>query len=283
MNLTETRRMGKELYEKLHLPTYPVAITYIKSEDEIPADAMRPSAMGQKMCICQTFTSARAWGAQVAITADDNFCVPSSAGHKWVDVTDEEFIQSQVTQGWHKNRGAEANRIGLYNSLFAGPAGEAALAKTKGRIGLVCSPVHTAVLEPDTVLVFGNGIHITHIIQALCYDYIFPVFSAFEGFGESCLKGGLLPYITGRPQVVIPGMGDRAFAAITPDEIGVGMPAALLPGVLENLFKTGGAMNIGMPFKTMMPTGLTENITPGFAWLKQVVENKKNKPAGKQQ
>jgi len=277
MNLTELRKMGRELYEKLHLPTYPVAVTYIKSEDEIPADAMRPSAMGQKMCICQTFTCARAWGATTAITADDNFCVPSSAGHKWVDVTDEEFIQSQVTQGWHKSREAEANRIGLYSSLFSD---EATAAKVKGRIGLVCSPVHAAGLNPDTILVFGNGIHITHIIQALCYDYTFPVFSSFEGFGESCLKGGLLPYLTGRPQVVLPGMGDRAFAGITPDEMGVGMPAALLPTVMENLFKTGGAMNIGLPFKTMMPTNLTESITPGFAWLKKVVDQKKQKRSG---
>jgi uncharacterized protein (DUF169 family) len=281
MNLNDLRRMGKELYEKLHLPTYPVAITYIKSEDEIPVKTMRPSAMGQKMSICQTFTYARAWGSHVAITADDNFCVPSSAGHKWVDVTDEELIQSQVTQGWHKNREAENNRIALYNSLFSGPDGEAALTKAKSRIGLVCSPVHEAILQPDTILVFGNGVHITHIIHALCYDYIFPIFSFFEGFGESCLKGGLLPFLTGRPQVVIPGMGDRAFAGITPDEIAVGMPAAMLPEMMENLFKTGGPMNIGMPFKTMMPTGLTEAITPGFAWLKQVVDNKKSKPSGK--
>ncbi|MDY6830363.1 MAG: DUF169 domain-containing protein [Thermodesulfobacteriota bacterium] len=80
MNLTDFQQLGKELYEKLHLPTYPVAITYIKSEDEIPVKAMRPSAMGQKMCICQTFTYARSWGAHVAITAEENFCVPGSAG-----------------------------------------------------------------------------------------------------------------------------------------------------------------------------------------------------------
>jgi len=275
MNLTDLRQLGKELYEKLHLPTYPVAITYIKGEDEIPAKAMRPSAMGQKMSICQTFTYARNWGAQVAITAEDNFCVPSSAGHKWIDVTDEEFIQSQVTQGWHKSKTAETNRINLYNSLFTGPNGGTALAKAKSRMGLVCAPLHDAVLEPDTILVFGNGLHITHIVHALCYDYSFPVFSFFEGFGESCLKGGLLPFITGQPQIVIPGMGDRAFAGITPDEIGVGMPASLLPVVMENLFKTGGDMNVGIPFKTMMPTNLTESITPGFAWLKKVADAKK--------
>lgn len=274
MNLTDFQQLGKELYEKLHLPTYPVAITYIKSEDEIPAKAMRPSAMGQKMCICQTFTYARSWGAHVAITAEENFCVPGSAGHKWVDVTDEEFIESQVTQGWHKSREAEINRINGYNMLFAGPEGQTRLAKAKARIGLVASPLHQALLEPDTVLVFGNGVHITHIIQALCYDYKAPIMSVFEGFGESCMMGGLIPFLTGQPQIVIPGMGDRAFAGITPDEIGIGIPAAKFPVALEDLFKTGGPMNIGMPFKTMIPTNLTEEITPGFAWLKKVVDEK---------
>jgi len=278
MNLTDFQQLGKELYEKLHLPTYPVSITYIKSEDEIPAKAMRPSAMGQKMSICQTFTYARSWGAHVAITAEDNFCVPGSAGHKWVDVTDEEFIESQVTQGWHKSREAEINRINSYNLLFSGPDGQARLAKAKARIGLVASPLHHALLEPDTVLVFGNGVHITHIIQALCYDYKAPIMSVFEGFGESCMMGGMLPFLTGQPQIVIPGMGDRAFAGITPDEIGIGIPASKLPTVLEDLFKTGGPMNIGMPFKTMIPTNLTEAITPGFAFLKKIVDEK-NRPA----
>ncbi len=277
MKLTDYRRMGRELYEKLHLPSYPVAITYIKHEDEIPAEATRPSAMGQKMSICQAFTYSRSWGAHVAVTAEDNFCVPGSAGHKWVDVTAEEFIESQVHQGWHKNRAAETNRINSYNMIFSGPDGETRLAKARERIGMVSSPLPQALLEPDTVLVYGNGVHITHIIQALCYDYKMPIMSAFEGFGESCMMGGLLPFLTGQPQIVIPGMGDRAFAGITPDEIGIGIPAARLSTAVDDLFKTGGSMNIGMPFKVMMPTNLTEAITPGFAWLQQVVEDKKKK------
>ncbi|MDI6741763.1 MAG: hypothetical protein QMD11_03400 [Smithella sp.] len=43
-------------------------------------------------------------------------------------------------------------------------------------------------------------------------------------------------------------------------------------------FKTGGVMNIGMPFKPMLPTNLTESITPGFAWLKPAIDNKKSQP-----
>ncbi|SHL01914.1 Uncharacterized conserved protein, DUF169 family [Desulfatibacillum alkenivorans DSM 16219] len=275
MALETLKKLGEELYAKLHLPTYPVAVTYIKSEDEIPEQALRPSAMGQKMALCQAFTNARSWGAHTAMTEKDNLCVPSSAMHKWINVTDEEFVESQVRQGWHIDRQAEMNRLAVFNHLFNGEEGRKRLETMKSRIGFVCSPLQNALLEPDTILVFGNGVHTTHLIQALCYDYTSPVFSAFEGFGESCAKGGLLPFVTGRPQLVLPGMGDRAFAGIAPDELAMGIPASMFPKMMEHMFKSGGFMNIGMPFKTMMPSGMSESITPGFAYLRERAEKNK--------
>lgn len=130
----------------------------------------------------------------------------------------------------------------------------------------------TELIEKARGLVFGDGAHVTHIIHMLCYDYPGPVTSAFEGFGESCVKGGLLPFLTGRPQVIIPGMGDRAFAGISAHEIGIGVPAHMLPDTLPYLFKTGGKMNMGLPVKSFLPTGLTEGITPGFQYLKDTLD-----------
>jgi len=274
MNLEEFRKLGESLYHKLHLPTWPVGITYIKTLEEIPETAMRPSAMGQKWSLCQAVTYARRHGWHVAMTADDNFCVPASAFHKWVDVSDEDLIESQVRQGWHKDRNAEQNRFNFFKNLFAGPGGEQTLKKMREYMGFVCFPLHQAILQPDTILVFGDGTHVNHMVQALCYDYTLPVMSAFEGFGETCFKGGLVPFITGRPQVVIPEMGDRAFAGISPEEIAVGLPAAQLSMVVENLFKSGGGMNIGQPVKTLLAMGLDESITPGFAFLKSKINAK---------
>ena len=147
--------------------------------------------------------------------------------------------------------------------------------KAQAHCGFICSPLHQTRVEPDTVLVFGDGTHITHLIHAICFRYKRPVSTSFEGFGESCVKGGLLSFITGMPQVVIPGMGDRAFAGISENEIAMGLPAALLPRVMADLFKTGGAMNIGQPVKTLLPNGLTESITPGFQYLRTIVDGKK--------
>lgn len=275
MNLESFREAGDDLFRKLQLPTYPISVTYIKTEGEIPEKALRPSAQGQKWSLCQAFTYARRWGWHVAMTADDNFCVPSSVTHHWVDVSAEDFIESQVQQGWHKDREAEQNRYNFNRSLYQGPEGEERLKKAKERIGFVCSPLSKALLEPDTILVFGDGTHVTHLVQALCYDYKTPVISTFEGFGETCAKGGMVPFLTGRPQVVIPGMGDRAFTGVQDHELGVGIPATLLPAVMENLFKSGGRLNMGQPVKPLLAMGLTESITPGFAFLKKKVDEKK--------
>ena len=40
MDLEGFREIGNDLYHRLHLPTYPVAIKFIKSEDEIPKEAI---------------------------------------------------------------------------------------------------------------------------------------------------------------------------------------------------------------------------------------------------
>jgi uncharacterized protein (DUF169 family) len=275
MNLEALRKAGDDLFRKLRLPTHPVAVTYIRKEEEIPEAAIRPSAQGQKWALCQAFTYARRWGWHVAMTADDNFCVPASAMHHWVDVSAEDFIESQVQQGWHRDRESEQNRYNFGQGLFQGPKGEERLKKVEACVGFVCSPLAKALLEPDTVLVFGDGAHVTHLIHALTYDYNMPVLSSFEGFGETCIKGGMVPFVTGRPQVVIPGMGDRAFTGVQDHELAVGIPAELLPVVMENLFKSGGRMNMGQPVKPLLATGLTESITPGFAFLQKKVDEKK--------
>jgi hypothetical protein len=75
--------------------------------------------------------------------------------------------------------------------------------------------------------------------------------------------------------VVIPGMGDRSFAAIGENELAVGMPAETIFTILENLFKTGGIMNMGYPAKTMLPMDITEHITPGFQFLREKMTEKK--------
>ncbi len=270
-NLDEYKKAGENIRSKLQLATYPVAITYIKDEGEIPKGAFRPSKSGKKLALCQAITLSRKWGMQVAMTADDNFCTPSTASHRWVDISKEDLIESQVRQGWHKDREAEERRIGSAWALLQS-IGEN---RMREYCGFVSSPLKDAKMIPHTVLIFCDGVQLTHMIQAICYDYKQPVQSFFEGFGESCFKGGLLPFLLDSPQIVIPGMGDRSFAGIGDHELAIGMPGHTLFELLENLFKTGGIMNIGYPAKSLLPMDITENITPGFQFIREKINEKK--------
>ncbi len=276
MNLETYQAAGKELIFRLRLPTDPICIKYIKSENEIPETAVRPTKCDQKWSLCQAFTYTRRWGWHCAMTKDDNFCTPATAFHHWANITQDEVIESQVRQGWHKDREAEQQRLNLRLQTFTGIEGESLISKAMMYSGSVCSPLNNTIVEPDTILVFGDGSHITHLVHAISYDYQTPITSSFDGFGETCYKGGLLPFLTGRPQLVLPGMGDRGIAAVQDNELAIGFPTTLLKKVLEHLFKTGGKRNPGQPMRPTIPNNLTESLTPGFKYLREVMDKKVN-------
>ncbi len=269
--LEEFRKAGGDIYHKLHLASYPVAITYIKNELEIPEGIYRPIKAHKKLSLCQALTLSRKWGMPVAMTGDDNFCTPATAFHGWSDVSMEDLIESQVRQGWHMDRAAETRRVQGAWALLRSKGEE----RLKQYCGFVTSPLKDAQMIPDSILIYGDGVQVTHMIHGLCYAYRQVVHSFFEGFGESCVKGALLPFLLGSPQVVIPGMGDRSFAGIGENELAVGMPADSIFEMLENLFKAGGVMNMGYPAKAMLPMDITENITPGFQFLRDKMSEKK--------
>lgn len=269
-NIDDYKKAGQEIYDKLHLATYPVAIKYYKQKSEVPQNVIRPSDTGKQMSICQTFTMARKFNQSYTLSAEDNFCTPSSVGHGWVPISMEEFVESQVKQGWHKDEKAEERRAEAlykknYQNLIA-----------LGYRGIISSPLPETRIIPDTILIYGNGSQITHIIHALNFEHKkkYAVRSVFEGFGESCGKGGLMPFITRRVQIVIPGMGDRAFGGVQDHEIAIGMPGSFIFYVLQNLFKTGGKQGLGFPVRQMIPMGLTENLTPGFKYMREVINKK---------
>jgi uncharacterized protein (DUF169 family) len=269
-NLEDYRKAGQELFDKIHLSTYPVAIKYLKDLKEIPEGAIRPIDKGHKMSICQAFTQARRFSRTYAITAIDNFCTPSSVGHGWVDISEEEFIESQIRQGWSKDPQAERRRAAQqYAKNFKNII-------SLGYRGLVCSPLPETLVIPDTILTYCDGPQLTYIIHALTFEHKskYSITSSFEGFGESCGKGGLMPFITRKPQIVIPGAGDRSFAGIQDHELAIGMPAKYIFYVLENLFKVGRGQGLKLPLRQILPLNLDENLTPGFKYMRELIDKK---------
>ncbi|MHA1130180.1 MAG: DUF169 domain-containing protein, partial [Candidatus Helarchaeota archaeon] len=236
VELAEFREKGKELYNKLRLLTFPVALKFFKDLSEVPEQAQQPSkSMGQQITLCQSFTMARRWGAHLAMTVEDNLCYTSSLVHQWeeISVPVKDIITSQVKSGYHKDLNAEL----AVQAAFAEFASKKAFEKIKDHKGFVVSPLTRTVIIPDVILLYGDPAQITHTVHALSYEGKYLVQSAFIGYGESCLKGVLLPYISKKPQVVLPGTGDRTLGLTKEEEMAIGFPGKLLFYIVDNLFK----------------------------------------------
>jgi len=46
---------------------------------------------------------------------------------------------------------------------------------------------------------------------------------------------------------------------------------------VEHLFITGGRLNMGQPIKTLLPMSITENVTPGFKFMREKIDESKKK------
>jgi hypothetical protein len=71
--------------------------------------------------------------------------------------------------------------------------------------------------------------------------------------------------------------GGRAFSGTSEHEIAIGIPATALSKLTEYLFQCGGRQNMGLPLKPLLSMGLTDSITPGFQYLREIVDSKKDR------
>ena len=119
--IEEYRRAGQEIYDRLHLPTYPIAAKFIKNINEIPQGVRKPELERTKLSVCQCLAKARWLGEAWCITAADNFCTPITVGMGWIKgITVDEFVESQIKQKWHKNADAERKVIEATASYRSG-------------------------------------------------------------------------------------------------------------------------------------------------------------------
>ena len=252
-DLEKWQKLGAELYEKLRLLTFPIAVRFIRNlQKELPPGVLRPKALGRQMTLCQSFTMVRRTGLHMAQTLEDNQCSTSSVCHGWGEMDQEDLIQSQVISKYHADADAE-RKISLARKLL--PPGEFQ--------GMVMSPLPKTIIEPLVVLVYGNPAQIFHLVQSLSYHGR-AIHSNFYDYGESCMKGLIDPYLTNEPQVVLPGTGDRAAALTTDDEMAMGLPASLVGEAVENLFKSAGRMGVKQPIN-WLPPQLPQTLEP-LAW-----------------
>jgi len=214
--------IGKSLEEILRLQTYPLAVKLVKNESEFPEKTRRPE---QKIAICQALTISRRYGWTMGITEKDSGCPAVSLAYGWTKLADEQAMA----------------QFFLGAGYASDEAGAKTIVKNLDRLeprkynGLVVSPLTRTKIVPDVILVYGNPAQIMRLIQGAMHKEGKKVKSELAGIAASCTGGIVRTLNTGECQVVVPGNGDRIFAATQDHEMLFTIPAAKADDVIVGM------------------------------------------------
>lgn len=157
--MTALDRMHEQasgLVSLLRLQSMPIALKMLRSEEEIPADAVRPVRdLGHHLSFCQALALTRRRGLTIAETREDMWCFEPVVGLGFVEPP-ERFLQG------HNRYPASAS------TLEAGATWARNMPRFEppGYAAVVTAPLETATFEPDIFLLYGAPAVMTQIMLA---------------------------------------------------------------------------------------------------------------------
>ncbi len=213
--------------------TFPIAVKLVKSADEFPGKARRPSRdMGFKTNPCVAMTMARKYGWTVGMTSDDNACLIAAYTYGWSEPepeTRKALIDFMIAMKYSAGEQAAKTTMEAVEQVKLG----------KGKCaGVVFSPLERTKVDPDLVMVFCNAAQLMRLVHGATQETGVAVQSIFSGRGGTCTEGVLQTFKTGKPKVVLPGNGDRVWAMVQDEEMVFTIPANWLDSVIGGLEAT---------------------------------------------
>jgi uncharacterized protein (DUF169 family) len=249
MSKPDYQEMANFIREDLRLKSLPIAIKFTTSNKPFPEKTKQPSVVLEKrITICQAVTMARVYGWTVGLTREDLICVPAMLAFGFTNAED-----SGTTLGnlfceveFSKEKEKAANEVRSMNRLE----------NSRDR-AIILSPLMKAQFEPDCVAIYGNPAQIMRMVQAVVFEEGERIQGNFGGKVE-CTEYLTAPYLTGKPRIAMPGMGDRIFSMTQDDEMVLSLPKESLMSLYTGLSKAG--KKIGARY----PVTFYQNFQPEF-------------------
>ncbi len=230
--------LSQEMEHLLRLKTSPVAYKRLEKMQEmekIPG-VMR---LNRRASFCQAPALARMVGLTVGVTRD-NLGERCARINGLAPTTEKEVAweAKAFANTWFANVEESSKQMAVYPLV---PPGEA----------VVLAPLAAGKFDPDVILIYGNPAQMMLLMNGLQFkDYErFQFFFIGEG---SCADGLAQCYTSGKPALAIPCMGERAFGAVTEDEMVLALPPAMMKKAVEGL-QSLKARGIGYPIKYLGP------------------------------
>lgn len=222
----------------LRLKTFPLAVKFLKDKASLPEKTRRPSVVLKKrVTICQCVTMARIYGWTVGLTREDLICVPAMIAFGFSAAADQA-----------KTLGKLFCEVDFSKEETAGIAEATSMMRLENDEyeAIAIAPLQKSLLEPDTVVFYGNPAQIMRMIQAVAYQEKQRLQGSFGGKVE-CTEYLIAPFKTDRPRIAIPGMGDRIFSMTQDDEMVFSIPGRLLEGLVEGIQSAGKKIGARYP------------------------------------
>jgi len=220
VTIDEINEHGRELERMLKLRTHPVALKMLKSEDEVPAGAVRPKRdNGEHLAFCQAVSLARRQGQTIAMFKEDHWCFAPLLAFGITPDPHDEFLD--------QFKGFPTLPYGSY-------------------AGTVLGPLPTANFEPDVVLVYADAAQLRQLLMGVKMSGDAPLHADFDPI-DSCVYAVVPVLQTGQYRITVPDPGEHARAAVADEEMIFSIPGGKLGGLLTAMQRMA-EMQRGMPF-----------------------------------
>lgn len=216
---------GATLEKLLQLPSVPLAIKMVTTEEEIPADALRPKHdQGVHYSLCQAFSLARREDTTVAMLTEDHWCWAPLIGFGLVEFHED-----------HESFPVMCRFLGIEDveqtKNFAKNFPRLEYGKY---IGLVIAPLKKATFEPDVVLIYTNMDQLKKMLLAVKYKTGELITSQFDAI-DSCVYSTIPVIQNGEYRITFPDPGDIERALAADDEVIFSVPPLKLAELISGL------------------------------------------------
>lgn len=257
----EWQNQARQLTEFLRLMVRPVGVRLLTGEEVDGVRALRPGPdLGRKFTYCQALSVAGRMGLPVMVTGQDEGCIMILQAYgmgKFDPLT--KIPESQCAMGWVKDM-ETAYKFVTQNVED--------LLEQREYAALLASPLESMELRPDVVFVYGMPAQVVRLVQGYGYVTGEPIESKFSGFAGTCVAGVIRTRRLNKPQVLLPGFGDRMLARVEDHEMSFSFTLDHMEALLEGIREVGARSGIPWPFKyTIYDSDFTQlnNIYPEFA------------------
>jgi len=220
--------LGKELRRFINPDTFPVAVQLLTPEIQIPEGVKTPlKDLKVKIAHCQAAAITRKYGWTLAMTPNDLGCAISGHTYGWEPAHKNGAVNFLTRMNYAADTTAALTILGSLKTLKSGQCQ-----------AVVYSPLEWTKVEPDVVLIYLNPAQLMRCLHGSTWHKGRSIDGSFSGRAASCTEGVLGAFLDQTPKVVVPGNGDRVWAATQDHEMVYALPALHLEALVQGLAKT---------------------------------------------